>query len=111
LRKELETVQERVTSSVSPEDWHGLKQEVETLQAYRLKHPRSETKSKIDNVKVELEKTMNLTKKSESRNTELKSELKNEFSSLNILLNRCKLLRRTRRPQVNCSHFVKKLTL
>ena len=79
LRTELEKMHTTVSRSVSPEDLNQLKREVEELRAFRLERSRSTTKTNIDTLKSDLEKTMEETKKADE---EIKEELKAELRAL-----------------------------
>jgi len=79
LRAELEKMHAKVSRSVSPEDLEALKKEVEELRAFRLERSRSTTKTNIESLKSDLEKTMEETKKADE---EIKEELKAELRAL-----------------------------
>lgn len=73
MRHELESVQKSVANSVSMDDWTTLKQEVDTLQAYRLTRTKSQAKENIELLKGEIAATLEASK---SEANELKTELK-----------------------------------
>lgn len=72
-RQLLDTVEAGVAKSVTMDDWNELKQEVDTLQAYRLTKSKTQTKDNIESLKGEIQKTI---EDSKSEAKEIKSELK-----------------------------------
>lgn len=82
LRRELDSVQELVKTSASPQDWNRLKNEVGQLQAYRLQSTKSDVKDKIALLKGDLDHAMQASKKSETRNSELKRNMERELTLL-----------------------------
>jgi hypothetical protein len=85
IKRELETVQGRVASSASVAEWKAVKREVETLQAHRLEKTRSETKSTINSLKGELERSIETNRQSDAK---LKSELKGEMQQLKNIVDK-----------------------
>ena len=78
LRQELSAVQEIVNSNAqaSPKDWLKMKREVEMIRAYNLDKAREETQREYAGLKLELERTIQAAKATESMvKTELHDEL------------------------------------
>lgn len=75
MRQELDKVQKSVLSNatMSNDDWISLKQEVDTLQAYRLTRTKSQTKDGIEQLKGEIARSMS---DSKTETKTLKSEMK-----------------------------------
>lgn len=83
IRDELEQVHTQIVQSASPEDMDLLKMEVEELRAFRLERIKSMNKNKIEDLKGELAKTIEETKKADA---ESKNELKAELKSLKAMV-------------------------
>jgi len=78
LRQELSAVQEIVNRSAqaSPKDWLKMKREVEMIRAYNLDKAREEAQREYAGLKLELERTIQAAKATESMvKTELHDEL------------------------------------
>lgn len=79
LKMELEMIQEKICKAKGVNDWSVLKQEMESLRAKRLQSDRSDTKSEIESLKLELQKTWE-DETSQGRNsTNEKSDIKAEL--------------------------------
>lgn len=85
LRKEIELLQAKVNSSVSPQDWNSLKEEVQKLQGERIEFTRDEIRRETVSLQKQCDEHVEQLKTSK-HDSKQKMQLKNDMKSIKTKL-------------------------